>query len=348
VDDGSLAGTLATLHRELPRALLDDDGRRRVLEVARTLPLALARRSVGLELRLAGPAHADLIVGARPRAADGLALLEWSRAAGLPRLAFALEQWRSGFGWLAWNARYLLLEFDAATDVHALPCIHLAPQGAADDGPVAASENAFGADPEGLVRALAALSGTAPDPTAVASLERLLAALPPFAEMFIAGAMLSRSSVRSPRVAVRRLRPCGVAAVLGALGKPEAAERLVPLAEELTGAGARLMLDLDLGVSAPALAGLEVHAGRYWTEGSPEGWAPVLDVLVERGLAEPERATAAIGLPGSRWPGGPVFGISHAKVGADASGARPAKLYLGIVGAHTAVEPRAERTVGVG
>ena len=346
--DDSLDSALAPLQRELPHALLDDEGRQRVLAVARKLPCALARRSVGYELRLAGAARADLIVGARPHAPDGRALLEWARRSGLPQLALALEQWRSGFGWLAWNARYLLLEFDAASDVRAPPCIHLAPQRAANERPVAVSDNAFAADPEGLVRVLAALAGTAPDRTAVGSLERLLAALPPFAEMFVAGAMLSRASVRSPRVAVRRLRPSGVAAVLRELGKSAAAERLVPLAEELTRAGARLMLDVDLGASAPALAGLEAHAGSYWTEGGRDGWAPVLEVLVSHGLAEPERATAAAALPGRRWPGGPTFGISHAKVGADASGLRPAKLYLGVIDSHTAVERAAELAVGVG
>ena len=97
------------------------------------------------------------------------------------------------------------------------------------------------------------------------------------------------------------------------------------------------MLDLDVGASAPAFAGLEVHTGSYWSEGRSEGWAPVLDVLVAWGLAERDRAEAAIGLPGSRGPDGPLFGISHAKVGADAAGLRPAKLYLGIDRAHAAV-----------
>jgi len=349
VNDGSLAEALAAIQRAVPQPLLDGEGWLRLLEVAGTLPAVLARRPVGLELRLAGDAQADLVVSARPREPDGRALLAWARSAGMAELALALERWRSGFGWLAWNADYLLLEFDAATDVRAPPCIHLAPRGAANEGPVAVSDNAFDADPAGLVGALAALSGAPPDPTAVEGLERLLAGLPPFAEMFIAGTMISRDSVRSPRVAVRRLRPEGVATVLSVMDRSEVAEQLLPLAAELDSLGARLMLDLDVGASAPAFAGLEVHHTRsYWSEGRSDGWAPALDVLVAWGLAERDRADAAIGLPGSRGPDGPLFGISHAKVGADAAGLRPAKLYLGIDRVHAAVELHAGQAVGVG
>ena len=349
MNDGSLAEALAAIQRAVPQPLLDGEGWLRLLEVAGTLPAVLARRPVGLELRLAGDAQADLIVSARPREPDGRALLAWARSAGMAELALALERWRSGFGWLAWNADYLLLEFDAATDVRAPPCIHLAPRGAANEGPVAVSDNAFDADPAGLVGALAALSGAPPDPTAVEGLERLLAGLPPFAEMFIAGTMLSRDSFRCPRVAVRRLRPEGVATVLSVMDQSEVAEQLLPLAAELDSLGARLMLDLDVGASAPAFAGLEVHHTRsYWSEGRSDGWAPALDVLVAWGLAERDRADAAIGLPGSRGPDGPLFGISHAKVGADAAGLRPAKLYLGIDRVHAAVELHAGQAVGVG
>ena len=66
----------------------------------------------------------------------------------------------------------------------------------------------------------------------------------------------------------------------------------------------------------------------------------MLEALVAHGLAEPDRAHAAAGLPGPRGAGGPRFGISHVKVGADAAGLRPAKLYLGIAARKTA-SPRA-------
>jgi hypothetical protein len=339
VKNGSLADAIAAIRDEIPRSLLDGPGELPLLEVARTLPAVLARRPIGLELRLAGGGHADLFVAARPRAPDGRAVLAWARCAGAAQLAQALEEWRSGFGWLAWNASYLLLEFDAATDVRALPCVYLAPVGAANDSPVEVTDNAFHADPAGLVRALAALSESPPDPRASEELECLLGVLPPFAEIFAAGAMLSRASARAPRIAVRRLRPEGIDALLAALGRHDAAEELVPVAAELGSLGARLVLDLDLGSSAPALAGLEAHAGRYWTEGSSEGWAPVLEALVARGLAEREPAEAAIGLPGPRGPDGPVFGISHVKVSADGAGLRPAKLYLGVARAHAALDP---------
>jgi hypothetical protein len=337
MSNGSLAEAIAAIRPEIPRSLLGGPGELRVVEVAGTLPGVLARRPIGLELRLAGGADADLFVAAGPRAPDGRAVLAWAGRSGAMPLAQALEEWRSGFGWLAWNASYLLLEFDAATDVRALPCVYLAPLRAANDRPVEASGNRFHADPEGLVQALAALSGSPPDPRAMEQLECLLAVLPPFAEIFAAGAMLSRASVRSPLIAVRRLHPDGIRVSLAALGRPEAAEDLVPLAAELGRLGARFVLDIDLDASARSPVGVEAHAGRYWSEGTCEGWAPVLDALVARGLAERERAEAAIGLPGSRGPGGPVLGISHVKVSADAAGLRPAKLYLGVHRAHAAV-----------
>jgi hypothetical protein len=85
-----------------------------------------------------------------------------------------------------------------------------------------------------------------------------------------------------------------------------------------------------------------VHAGRYWTEGSADGWAPVLETLVNRGLARSERAEAAASLPRPRRPGQAGLGISHIKVSAEGDGIRPAKLYLGVDGAHEAVAVSAE------
>ena len=331
MNEASLAGVLAAIRRELPSTLLDDVGWRRLLEVAGTLPAGLARRSTGFELRLAGPAHADLFVGAVPREQDGRALLAWARRTGLGGLVQALEGWRSGFGWLAWHASHVGLGFDAASDVLAPPCVYLAPHGSADERPVEVPDNAFHRSPAGLVGALAALSGSPPDPAAEEEVERTLAALPAFAEIFCAGAMLSRGSVRAPRLMIRRLRPEGIGAVLAALGRPEAAERLVPVAEELQGVGAKLMLAFDVGAHASDVVGVEAHAVRTWSEGSAEGWAPLLDALVGRGLAEPDRAEAALGVPGERGPGGPVLGLSHVKIAADPAGLRPAaKLYLGV------------------
>jgi hypothetical protein len=338
--DDPLVEAVAAVCSRVPEPLLDGPGELRLEEVARTLPSVLARRPVGLELRLAGDASADLIVAARPREPDGRALLAWARRMGITRLALALERWQSGFGWLAWNAKYLLLEFDAAKDPRAVPCIHLAPLRPGGVWPAAVVDNAFHADPEGLVNTLAWLAGTPADPTAMEALERMLAALPPFADMFVAGAMLSRASVRCPRVAVRRLGPDGVGAILTTLGQRWAADALVPLAAELGRLDARFMLDVDLGAVEQCHAGLEIHVGRYWTEGSTEGWAPLLEALVALGLAEGDRAEAAITLPGRKGPGGPVFGISHVKVGADAAGLRPAKLYLGVDRAHAVVHTR--------
>jgi hypothetical protein len=343
VKNGSLAEVFAAICREIPQPLLDRVGALRVMEIAETLPPEVARGPVGLELRLAGDTHGDLYACGSPRTPAGTALLGWAERNGITRLAQALEGWRSGFGWLAWNARCMLLEFDAVTDAHALPCVYLTPAGAANDGPVEVSDNAFHIDPNGLVNALAALSGAPPDPTAASDLERLLSVLPPYAEIFAAGAMLSRGSVGSPRIVVRRLRPEGIDAILATLGRPEVAEELVPVAAELEPLDARLTLCIDLGSSAPALSGVEAH-GRSWTEGSAEGWAPVFDVLVARGVAVRARAEAAARLPGPMWPDGPVVGISHVKVSADADGLRPAKLYVGIAQAHKVIGAR----LGVG
>jgi len=346
--DGGLAAAVDAVCRELPEPLLNGPGELRLGEVARTLPSVLARRPLGLELRLAGAAAADLIVAARPREPDGRALLAWAKREDMTRLARALERWQSGFGWLAWNANYLLLEFDSARDSRAIPCIHLAPVGAADGGPVAAVDNAFHVDPEGLVRTLAWLAGTPVDPTTVQALQRMLAALPPYAEMFIAGAMLSRESVRCPRVAIRRLHPDAVSvmsAILTSLGLRSAADSLVPLAAELARPGARFILDVDVGAPEQGHAGLEIHVQRHWTEGSSEGWAPLLEALVALGLADRPRAEAAVTLPGCKGPGGPLFGISHVKIGADGAGLRPAKLYLGVERAHVAMQNRRAEAV---
>jgi hypothetical protein len=335
----SLSGPLARLLPDVPVALLDAEGARRLVEGARPLPAALAAGPVGLELRLAGPAHADLFVAARPGAPTGAALLAWASGDGRPALAplaRALAEWRSGAGWLAASAAFVLLELDAATDPLAPPSVYLAPRGAADAGPVEASANAFHRDPEGLVAALAALASVAPDPAAIAQLRCLLAALPPYAELFAAGAMLSRGSAAAPRVAVRRLWPSGLQRLLAALDRAWAAEGLVPLARQLEPLGARFILALDVGAEASPLVGLEVHAGRYWTEGCRDGWSPVLEALRARGLAEPERAAAAATLPR---PGPPTLGISHVKVIADPKGLRPAKLYLGVDRLVEAPEP---------
>jgi hypothetical protein len=229
-----------------------------------------------------------------------------------------------------------------------VPGIYLTPRGAADGGPVEAPDNAFHADPRGLLGALASLAGQPPDPTAVEELRRVLDLLPPFTEIFAAAAMLSRPSARSPRVVVRRFRPEALETFLVALDRREAARELGPLARELGRHDARLALVLDLGASAPGVVGLEVRAGRPWPEGSADGWAPVLEALVGAGLAEGNRAEAAASLPGPRRPGAAAVGISHVKVAADGDGLRAAKLYIGVDGLRDAIEesPRAQ-AVGV-
>jgi hypothetical protein len=334
MNGGSLGTTLADVRRQIPLSLLDVPGQLRLLEVAQPLPLVFGRRPLGLELRLAGPAGADLVVVARPRGSEAEALLSWARGTCEPGLLGALEAWRSGFGWLAWNADYLLLEFDAAVEARAVPSVYLAPMRAANEGPVEVPANAFHLDPAGVVGALAALGGARPDPAAVTQFVHVLGSLPRYAEVFTAGAMLSRDSAPAPRIVVRRLRADGIARVLESLGRPEPASRLVPLAEELSRVGARFALLLELGGSATDVVGLEVYAGRYWRDGSADGWSPVLETLVAKHLAEMERAEAALLLPRRRRAGTAAIGISHVKVNADRLGTHMAKLYVGIERTH--------------
>ena len=299
VRQGSGAASRRTLRAPSPR------GRSNVAVDARSQTnraRAQARRDTG----------ADLIVAARPREPDGRALLAWARRTGITRLALALERWQSGFGWLAWNAKYMLLEFDAARDARAVPCIHLAPLGAGDNGPTGAVDNAFHADPEGLVKTLAWLAGAPAEPTAMEALERMLAALPPFAESSRRRDALARvgppPARRSPPARTGRCRH-GLDDARPTVGRGRAR----PARRQDPSSRRALMLDVDVGAPEQGHAGLEIHVGRYWTEGSAEGLAPLLDALVALGLAERERAEAAITLPGCKGPGGPVFGISHVR-----------------------------------
>ena len=166
--------------------------------------------------------------------------------------------------------------------------------------------------------------------------------------MFSAGAMLSRASVRRPRVAVRRLGPDGVDTVLTTLGQRWAADALVPLAAKIRRLDARFMLDVDVGAPEQGHAGLEIHVGRYWTRGSSEGWAPLLEALVAADLADRDRAERAAlrsagGRGRTRRAG--VSGLSHVKIRSRRKEAPPAKLYLGVDRAYMAIRTPPVETV---
>jgi hypothetical protein len=340
----SLREVLQSLLDDLPGVLLDTSGRRDLLGAAAPLPHVLSRRSLGLELRLQGAPGGDMFAAVVPTAPDGRVLLEVLRGGGLGadpatrRLADALSQWRTGTGWLADSCAFLLLEIDATRrtgDAFPPPCVYLAPRGANDADPGAdCSANAFHRDPAGLVAALAELSACSADPAATRELARMLELLPDGAELFAAGAMLSRASSRAPRIAVRRIYPDKLEGLLAGLGRDRAARTLAPLADVLAPHLTNLCIALDLGPHSSDAVGLELYAGSYWSEGKQSGWTELLSALVDRGLADAERAAAAASLPRRGDAAHPTVGLSHVKLTAKADGLAPSKLYIGYEGAH--------------
>jgi hypothetical protein len=345
----SLRSALDLVVRDVPDALLDSRGRADLLAAADALPQVLARRSLGLELRLQGRARGDLFVGAVPTAPDGQILQRRLLEAGfddqraLMRLVKALARWQHNEGWLARACTFVLLELDAsrrdadadADAVPPLPSVYLAPRGADNDN--AGSDrrnNSFHRDPTGLIAALSELTGCRPDPAATAELRRLLNVLPPHAEIFAAGAMLSRPSAAAPRIAVRRLRAQELARVLGGLGRQRAAQALVPLATRLQPHLTNMCLALDLGPHASDAVGIELYTGSYWAAGEVSGWEGLLRALVDSGLADADRATAAAALPHAATADAPSVGLSHVKLTAICDRLAPSKLYVGYEGAH--------------
>jgi hypothetical protein len=329
---------------DLPAVLLDSAGRADLRSAAGLLPLVLSRRSVGLELRLQGPRCGDLFVAAVPTQPDGRILLEalldspLSGAPAVTRLASALSRWRQGSGWLARCCRFVLLELDASRRVGGVvppPSIYLAPRGADDaNAGLDHSANTFHRDPEGLIAALAELSGGKPDPAVVADVRRMLDLLPAHAEVFAAGAMLSRPTPSAPRLAVRRLRAGELVLILNGLNRRRAAAALVPVATDLRSVSTNLCLALDLGPQASDAVGVEIYTGSYWSAGNPAGWEALLGELVRLGLADEDRADAAAHLARPGTEDSPTVGLSHVKVTAVGDDLAPTKIYLGYEGAH--------------
>jgi hypothetical protein len=324
---GSMHAALGALLPDVSPALLEPEARDDLLLAAERLPNALSRWNVGLELWLQGPARGDLFVAARPTAPDGLILRDWLAhfPGGAPgaRLSSALSQWRQGVGWFARCCRFVVLEVDASRrtgDRLPPPAVFLIPQAADDvDTDIVCARNPFHRDPEGLVAALAELAGCRPDPGVTTELRQMLGLLPPRAQLFAAGVMLSRPTSSAPRIAVRGVRASELAGLLSGLDRRGAAALLAPLASRLAPHLVDLSAAFDLGSWGSDAVGLELYAG------DPVGWSDLLDALVVLGLADRDRADAARAV--ARMSGASVR-LSHVKLTAVQDGLAPTKLYV--------------------
>ena len=308
-----------SLLQGIPFALLEPEARGDLLFAAERLPHAVSRWNVGFELRLQGPSQGDFYVGALPTSDDALILAEWlddgASSSASARLGRALLRWREGRGWFARWCRFLLLEVDASQrvgDSLPPPALFLIPHA-----------DAFGPDPEGLVTALAELVDRPPDPAVVAELREMLALLPEQAELFTAGAMLSRPTAAAPRIAVGGLRALDIAPLLNGLGHRGAGGLLGPLASELEPCLSDLCLSFDIGPEGSGAVGLELYAG---PPGDPSGWHALLERLARLDLADEDRARAAADLELA----GRVDDrarLNHVKLTAVEDGLAPTKLY---------------------
>lgn len=315
-----------------------------------SLPAVLARQGLGLELRLQGPPLGDLFVAADPQADDGeqllraLALGPLSGRPAIVRLAQTLADWREPDAWLARACAFLLLELDASRtaidpEAGALtpPSVHLAPRGGsnANDGDRPVSGNAFHADPYGLLAALAGISGSPLDHEACFEFKALIEALPADAEIFAAGAMLSRENAQAPRIAIRRLGTGDIKSFLKTIGRESAAGALGRVAKVLDAAGPELCVALDLGAHKSDVVELEAYAGRDWSGGDLAGWSVLLNRLVRKDFADRQRAHAVLELVHPVGAEVPTSGLSHITITVVGKGLAPAKVRLGCVTTHT-------------
>jgi hypothetical protein len=176
--------------------------------------------------------------------------------------------------------------------------------------------------------AAAELSGVWPDPATAEALARLSDALPPTADIFAVGAMISRDAGASMRVAMRRLTPDQTFAVLTAMGRPVQAEVLAAWAQHTS--AVRQAVALEIGPGAEHRVGLELAPDHDWKRSCLDGWPQLLDELVSQGLAVPARAARVAALVDSS--GRPRWGLAHVKIAAGNDGLLPgSKLYVGLL-----------------
>ena len=325
----------------LPGCLADSRARRSLMAVASLLPGALAAGPLGLEIRLAGPCAVDFFAAAAPGTAGFDALIAslrnaengcgWAEPARARELAASLDRWQRREGPLPGIARYLLIEADAPVDpdsAPAVPSIFLAPRGARDSFRPGQPPNAFHRFVEATVMAAAELGGIWPHPDTARDLARVVEAIPKDGDIFAVGSMSGRRAGSSLRIAIRRLDAAGIQAVLRAAGRRKQADLLAEWALSIR--APRQDLHFEIGPGAEQRVGLELSPRHDWKQALAEGWPDLLEDLVARGVAEPDRAACVTGL--IRTDGEPLWGLAHVKVAADRSGMLPvAKLYAGLL-----------------
>jgi len=326
--------------------LIDDEARRRAEDVARLIPAA-ASDFFGFECRLDDPSgSADFLacVTTEGREAwrdalpppdlppDAPSRSVWERLAGVVR------RWSDPADPLHEAVRDMWVEFDL------------------DIPPIAPTPSVFlgsdtltaAADPTWLIDALADLTGAPLSPMRRTTIDRCLAALPPGADLFQTGMMLSRPAA-PVRLCLRGLATADIPRYLIDVGREGDAEPVRVLLEETARLSDRIILDLDADEGVGHRIGVEIRVAGG--PGEAERLVELLRLLAARGSVLPVKAAAAplwYGLTHERlrphrWPAhltaradrpGPgnsgVFrrGVNHVKVTLEAGRPLGAKIYL--------------------
>lgn len=336
-----LSVEMASALDRLPECLADSRARRSLMSVARMLPQAFTTGPIGLEIRLSGSTAVDFFAAATPGdpAFDALITslesdhsgVGWGEPKRALDLAAALDRWRRRDGSLPGIARYLLVEVDSPDEPDgcpALPSIFLAPRGNRDFPRPSQPPNAFHRFVEATTMAAAELSGVWPHPATAEALAKVVEALPDEGDIFAVGAMTGRKGGASMRIAIRRLNPEGIHAVLQAAGRRRQGDLLAEWA--LTTPAPQRNIAFEIGPGAEARVGLELSPMHDWKQAMTDGWPEILDDLVSRGVVDADRA--AVVTPLIDPLGNPLRGVAHVKVAADESGILPnAKLYVGLL-----------------
>jgi hypothetical protein len=326
----------------LPEPLADDTARAGVRAIARRLPSVMTSGPLGLEIRLAGTPVIDVFAAAIPGDVSFTALTHSLRAGGwaddarAADVADVLDRWTRREGALPAVARYLLVEADApdraaGADARVpVPSIFLAPRGANDRRLPDAPPNAVQRLVDASTIAAAELSGVWPDPATGSALAAVVDAIPQGGEVFAIGAMLSRTSGSSMRVAIRRLDPAGMHAVLCAAGLPRQAHVIAARAQQ--SCAPQQDIAFEVGPGAEDRVGLELSPLHDWRAARTDGWPELLDEMVRTGVADAERTDVVLSLIDPIADPGPLWGLAHVKVAANESGMLPvSKLYVGLL-----------------
>lgn len=337
-----LTAVLGAALDRLPDVLADEAARKGVRAIAGRLPASMASGPLGLEIRLAGPPVVDVFaasVPGQPAFADLVVSLRsggWADDERAADVADVLDRWTRREGALPVVAHYLLVEADAPprdadADTRApAPSIFLAPRGVNDRRIADAPPNAFHRLIEATTVAAAELAGVWPDPATAHALAAVVEAIPGEGEIFAIGAMISRAAGSSMRIAVRRLEPDGMHAVLGAAGLHRQADIIPETARD--SCAPRQVIAFEVGPGAEERVGLELSPLHDWKQARTDGWSELLDEMVRTGVATADRAGVVLSLVDPRSDPGPLWGLAHVKVAANRAGLLPAsKLYVGLM-----------------